>query len=50
MPNLLVAIEILPFHTVEWVKDASVPDGRRLLVSGFVDNVGRYLARALNFT
>ncbi|XP_045124130.1 probable glutamate receptor [Portunus trituberculatus] len=48
-PTLTVAVEFLPYHTLTWVEDPREPGGRRLLLTGFVDEIVKYLARAMNF-
>ncbi|XP_063884804.1 uncharacterized protein LOC135113493 [Scylla paramamosain] len=49
-PILKVAIELLPYHRMSWVDDPSVPEGRRLHVTGSMDETVKYLAQAMNFT
>ncbi|XP_045124016.1 glutamate receptor ionotropic, delta-2-like [Portunus trituberculatus] len=49
-PTLTVAIEVLPHNRISWVEDPDAPGGRRLLYSGYVDNIVRHFAKALNFT
>ncbi|XP_063884877.1 probable glutamate receptor isoform X1 [Scylla paramamosain] len=49
-PELLLAIQVIPYHTMRWEDDPSVPEGRRLIVEGALDNVARYFSKALNFT
>ncbi|MPC29056.1 hypothetical protein E2C01_022273 [Portunus trituberculatus] len=49
-PTLTVAIEVLPYHRLSWVNDADAPGGRRLEFKGYVDNIVRHFAKALNFT
>ncbi|XP_063885564.1 probable glutamate receptor isoform X1 [Scylla paramamosain] len=49
-PTLTVAIEVLPYHRLSWVDDADAPGGRRLEFKGYVDNIVRHFAKALNFT
>ncbi|XP_063884793.1 uncharacterized protein LOC135113484 [Scylla paramamosain] len=49
-PALTAAIEVLPHNRISWLEDPDVPSGRRLLYSGYVDNIVRHFAKALNFT
>ncbi|XP_045123996.1 uncharacterized protein LOC123511953 [Portunus trituberculatus] len=49
-PTLKVAIELLPYHRMSWEEDTSVPEGRRLHVTGSMDETVKYLAQAMNFT
>ncbi|MPC29058.1 Glutamate receptor 2 [Portunus trituberculatus] len=49
-PELLLAIQVIPHHTMRWEADSSVPEGRQLVVKGALDNIARYFSRALNFT
>ncbi|MPC18111.1 Glutamate receptor [Portunus trituberculatus] len=49
-PTLKVAIELLPYHRMSWEEDPSVPEGRRLHVTGSMDETVKYLAQAMNFT
>ncbi|XP_063884792.1 glutamate receptor ionotropic, delta-1-like [Scylla paramamosain] len=49
-PTLTVAIEVLPHNRISWLEDPDAPGGRRLLYSGYVDNIVRHFAKALNFT
>lgn len=49
-PTLKVAIELLPYHRMSWAEDPNVPEGRRLHVTGSMDETVKYLAQAMNFT
>ncbi|XP_063885568.1 glutamate receptor ionotropic, kainate 5-like [Scylla paramamosain] len=49
-PSLTVAVELLPHTTLVWVDDPDAPGGRRLEYSGYINNIVRYLAEAMNFT
>lgn len=49
-PILTVAIEVLPYNKISWVEDSDAPGGRRLTFSGYVDNIVKYFAKAMNFT
>ncbi|XP_063884797.1 uncharacterized protein LOC135113487 [Scylla paramamosain] len=48
-PTLTVAVEFLPYHTLTWVDDPQEPGGRRLLLTGFLNNFVTYFAKAMNF-
>lgn len=48
-PTLMVAIELLPHHTITRVDDPDDPRGYRLAFTGYMDNTVKYFARAMNF-
>ncbi|KAK8384953.1 hypothetical protein O3P69_014487 [Scylla paramamosain] len=49
-PRLKVVVEVLPAHSLSWVDDAGVPDGRRLEYKGQMSDVVKYFAARMNFT
>lgn len=49
-PNLVVAIELLPHHTITLEEDPDAPEGYRIQIEGYIDNTIRYFAKAMNFT
>ncbi|XP_045124010.1 probable glutamate receptor, partial [Portunus trituberculatus] len=49
-PHLKVVVEVLAGHAVSWVEDADALGGRRLEYTGYMGDVVKYFAAAMNFT